>query len=99
MRNNRRPGEPGESPIHEIVDHNGVPLVVDPFNFIKGGTMSQDDIQQLLDLFKNALEKGHRYVLCVECESKSTLRQSNIEDEADVARFLEKFARRAREAA
>lgn len=61
--------------------------------------MSKEQIDQLLDLFKNALEKGHRYVLCVECPSKSTLRQTNIQDEIEVSRLLEKFARRAREAA
>ncbi|MBI5330087.1 MAG: hypothetical protein HZB71_05680 [Betaproteobacteria bacterium] len=61
--------------------------------------MSQEHMEQLLDLFRNALEKGHRYVLCVESESKSTLRQTNIENETEVARLLEKFARRAREGA
>lgn len=62
--------------------------------------MSEEHKQQLLDLFKSTLDKGHHYVLCVECEgSKSTLRQTNIEDESQVARLLEKFARRAREGA
>lgn len=61
--------------------------------------MSQEHVEPLLDLFRAALEKGHRYILCVECESNSTIRQTNIQDETDVARLLEKFARRARVAA
>lgn len=36
-------------------------------------------MEQLLDLFRTTLEKGHRYVLCVECPSNSTLRQTNIQ--------------------
>jgi predicted peroxiredoxin len=59
----------------------------------------EENVEQLVDLFRNTLQKGHRYVLCVECASRSTLRQTNIEEETDVARLLEKFARRAREAA
>ena len=57
--------------------------------------MSKEHIDQYVDLFRSALEKGHRFVLCVECPSKATLRQTNIEDEIDVARLLEKFRKNA----
>lgn len=84
----------------EIIDHNGVSLVTDPVaTFEHQKNMSNSQNSQLLDLFKITLEKGYRYVLCVECPSKSTLRQTNIDEEGDVARLLEKIARRARESA
>lgn len=50
--------------------------------------MNQEHMEQLLDLFRTALEKGHRYVLCVECESKATLRQTNAQKDVEVGRLL-----------
>lgn len=48
-----------------------------------------------MDLFRTTLEKGHKFVLCVESAALSTCIHTNMEG-VECARMLERFARKER---
>ena len=53
-------------------------------------------IEDMLGLFRTTLERGYKFVLCVETPPPSlTVQQSNMPDR-EQARMLERFARRTR---
>lgn len=43
-----------------------------------------------------AIEQEQRYVLCIEVANSSSMQATNIDDAQHLARFHERFARRAR---
>ena len=58
----------------------------------------QNEHNDALTILKNAIDKGHRFILCVEVPGSGYCRVTNIESVTDESRTLSRFARRAREA-
>ena len=53
---------------------------------------------EAVKLFAHAVNKGHRYVLCIEPhEGGSLMRMDNLNTDRETARMLARHARRARE--
>lgn len=61
--------------------------------------MSNDEGRaDVVKMLENAIQKGHRFVLCIEPQDRmSSARMSNVTDALDLARMLARFERSARE--
>lgn len=55
-----------------------------------------DGVLDIMRLLAHAIEHQQRYVLCIEVANSSSMQATNIDDARQLARFHERFARRAR---
>jgi hypothetical protein len=56
-----------------------------------------DWVLDMVSLLAHAMEREQRYVLCIEVANSSSMQATNIDDARQLARFHERFARRARQ--
>lgn len=66
--------------------------VIDGLRFAKNGGV--DPVA--MGILRTAMEKGHKFVLCVETEALSTCMYTQAAEGLDCARMLERFARNER---